>query len=125
MYNEQQLVSFGNFLLEVYGVMVYSNEGKNLPLYQRQVSDADFSNWRTENGLNGIDDVQYPSRYAIGEKVKVFLMPEGEENFPGFNATITAVHFTNSKVKYDLEIRFYGDWTTRVYNVDSLLVTDI
>lgn len=66
----------------------------------------------------------YPSRYEIGEKVKVFLMPEGEETFPGFNAVVTAVHFTISKVKYDLEIKFYGEHTSRIYNVDSILVKD-
>lgn len=123
-YTEEQLVSFGNFLLDVYGVMVYSNEGKNLPLYKREVSDADFCNWRTEN-VPKESYTEYPSRYAIGDKVKVFLMPEGEESFPGFNATVKAVHFTNSKVKYDLEIKFSGDWTTRVYNIDSILVSDI
>jgi len=126
-----ELVSFGNHLLKTYGVQVYSTDGNNTPLYLREVSDADIANWEHENsdGNNGgfpfKAHTDYPSRYAIGEKVKVFLMPEGEETFPGFNATVIAVHFTISKVKYDLELKFYGDHVTRIYNVDSILVKDL
>lgn len=43
-----QLVSFGNFLLEKYKVMVYSNDGTNIPIYQRMVSNADLENWKEE-----------------------------------------------------------------------------
>lgn len=223
---ETHLVSFGNYLFGTYGVKVHSTDGKNTPLYQRQVSDADLANWKhenpdlglpmksltfvppelerlyviegifhaqaatrnvlpnltmcnegpqiyftysedPENSIKGVhahgrklsrkmledlsilevtrlivDEIDsiipktgggipykkhtdYPSRYKIGEKVKLFIMPEGVDTFSGFPATITAVHFTESKVKYDLEIEFYGDYTTRVYNIDSILVKDL
>jgi len=127
-----ELVSFGNHLFKTYNVQVHSSDGNNAPLYQREVSDADLANWEDENrdmlssgGVPFKAHTTYSSRYAIGEKVKVFLMPEGEETFPGFNATVIAVHFTISKVKYDLEIRFYGEHVTRIYNVDSILVKDL
>lgn len=125
------LVSFGNYLLKTYNVNVHSTDGYNAPLYTRQVSDADLKNWEGENPqLNGGGTpfkahTSYPSRYELGEKVKIFIMPEGEETFPGFTGIITAVHFTQSKVKYDVEIKFYGDYSTRIYNLDSILVKDI
>lgn len=40
-----ELVSFGNYLLKRYNVMVMSNDGSNEPIYQRQVTDADIKNW--------------------------------------------------------------------------------
>lgn len=123
--NEMNLISFGNYLLERYGVMVYSNDGTNVPLYQRQVDNADLCNWRDECNPKKDGEALYPSRYSIGDKVKVFLMPEGEDRFPGFIAHVVAVHFTNSKVKYDLEVKFAGDFSTRIYNVDSILISDI
>lgn len=125
------LVSFGNYLLQRYDVQVHSTDGKNTPLYLRQVTDADLANWEHENpqfeggGVPFKAHTDYPSRYEIGEPVKLFLMPEGEETFPGLNAKVTAVHFTSGKVKYDLEIKFYGDYSTRIYNVDSILVKDL
>lgn len=108
-YSERQLVSFGNYLLKRYGVMVYSNDGRNTPIYEREVHDADLSNWKHENPE--FDNTQYPSKHAIGDLVKVFLMPQGEDSFPGFTGKIIAVHFTNSKVKYDIELIFAGDFT--------------
>lgn len=125
-----ELVSFGNYLLQRYEVMEYSTDGKNTPLFLRQVCDADLSNWEYENpdledgGVPFKAHTDYASRYEIGEEVKVCLLPEGQESFPCFPATVIAVHFTVSKVKYDLEIRFYGDHKTRIYNIDSILVQD-
>lgn len=43
---KMDLVSFGNYLLHRYGVQVGSNDGSNTPLYSRQVTHADLSNWR-------------------------------------------------------------------------------
>jgi hypothetical protein len=128
---KSHLVSFGNYLLKQYNVMVHSTDGTNQPLFQREVSDADIANWEHENpdledgGVPFKAHTDYPSRYKIGEKVKVFLMPEGEETFPGINATIIAVHFTLSKVKYDVEFNFAGGHSTRMYNIDSILVKDL
>jgi hypothetical protein len=123
---KSHLVSFGNYLFNRYNVKVHSGDGNNVPLYERTVSDADLSNWEAENpALQGKAHTDYPSRYEIGEKVKLFLMPEGEESFPGLNAKILAVHFTNSTIKYDLEIKFAGEYTTRVYNIESIFVKDL
>lgn len=208
---ETQLVSFGNYLLSNYGVQVHSTDGKNTPLYQRQVSDADLSNWKltqpkgqpdyekileclhiiegifhgygvreglensltmANNGreiyfelyekdnrasfsepldrkwLESLDCIEltkvilnslnmltgkdgggvpykkhtnFPSRYKIGEEVK-FYIPKGNVLL---NAKVTSVHFTESKVKYDLEVNFYEDYVTRVYNIDSILLKDL
>lgn len=80
---------------------------------------------QTHGGVPFKEHTNYPSRYSIGEKVKIFLMPEGAESFPGFTGFITAVHFTAGKVRYDVEIKFYGEHSTRIYNLDSVLVRDI
>ncbi len=103
--------------------MVYSNDGKNQPIYERQVHDADLRNWEHENPE--FNHSTFPSRHNIGDMVKVFLMPHGEDTFPGFTGKIIAVHFTNSKVKYDVELIFAGDFTSRIYNIDSVLVQPI
>lgn len=63
-----------------------------------------------------------PSQHQIEDKVKLCVMPEGEENFPAINAEVIAIHFYAGKVKYDLEINFAGDMCTRMYNIDSVLV---
>lgn len=42
---QQIMVTFGNYLLERYNVQVMSNDGSNVPLYQRQVTDADLRNF--------------------------------------------------------------------------------
>lgn len=81
----------------------------------------------TETILANIEEVAIhntllPSAHQYGTKVKVFLMPEGEESFPGFTGVVTGVHFYRGKVKYDVEIKFYGEMSTRIYNVDSVLV---
>lgn len=40
-----ELVNFGNFLFDKYGVAVMSDDGTNKPLYGRKVTDADLRNW--------------------------------------------------------------------------------
>lgn len=122
--NDKYLVSFGNYLFKRYGVMEYSNDGKNEPLFERMISDEDLCNWKASIPD---DEQQFEqlSKYKHGDKVKVFLMPEGEESFPGFTGRITGVHFFSGKVKYDLELKFYGDFSTRIYNIDEVLVSKI
>ncbi len=66
-----------------------------------------------------------PSQHQISDPVMVFLMPKGPgepDTFPGFNGWITGVHFYEGKVKYDVELKFYGDYASRIYNVDSVLI---
>jgi hypothetical protein len=38
-------------------------------------------------------------------------------------ATVLAIHFTESKVRYDLRIWLDDDMETRIYNVDGVFVS--
>ena len=119
-YSEADLIRFGNFLFTTYGVMVYSNDGKNVPIYERSVTDADMCNWKE------IDKPIFDKpNYSHGDKVKVFLMPEGEQSFPGFTGRILTVHHHVGKTKYDVELVFAGDFKSRIYNVDEVLISKI
>ena len=127
MFTEQQLISFGNYLLLTYGVQVHSTDGKNLPVYQREVSHADFENWKENQKDNGN---RLPSRFQLGDEVSVRFRPDFVIN----QATVIKVHFTESKVLYDLEVKITFDanedhpagWsTTRVYNIDSTIVEPV
>lgn len=125
---EAMLVSFGNFLLNRYGVMVYSNDGKNEPIYKREVSDADICNWK-----GFIQQLQDETKFSLsedseikhGDLVKVFLMPEGESSFPGINGRVTAINDKLTKKTYDVELHFAGDFKSRVHNIDPVLVKKI
>lgn len=57
-----------------------------------------------------------PSRHQIGDEV-ILSINESQNK-----AKVLAVHFTVSKVKYDLEIPIYGESPTRMYNIDSCFV---
>lgn len=125
-YTQEQLCSFGNFLLKTYGVQVFSTDGKNTPLYQREVTDADTANWRDENPSK--ESLPLPSQFVHGDKVLFFSMPDDGDpvkwqSCPGLPAEVLAVHFYPGKVKYDLDLLFVGDQRSRIYNVDSVLVT--
>lgn len=69
-------------------------------------------------------ELNLPSHYKIGDHVAVNLGYSGK--FGG--AKVTGVHFTASKVRYDLEIIVVrrepeeANHVTRIYNVDSALV---
>ena len=68
--------------------------------------------------------LRLPSQHQVGDEVVLCLMPKDEtlEAFPALPGIITGVHFYTGKVKYDIEVEFYGDYSTRIYNVDSVLV---
>lgn len=124
MNNETQLVSFGNYLFDRYGVMEHSTDGKNTPLYPRGVHDADLRNWEDENPILS-DSSTLPSRFQVKDRVSIQFQKLGlfiKE------AIVTKVHFTESKVLYDLNIQLVNDnngigSSTRIYNVDSLIVS--
>lgn len=74
----------------------------------------------------GLEDIykteKLPSRFQIGEEVSI-----KQEEFYVKRAEIIKVHFANNSVQYDLEIKiknFLGQGlvTTRIYNVNELLV---
>jgi hypothetical protein len=70
-----------------------------------------------------------PSRFQIGDKVSIRLLPM----FIVDSAEVIKVHFTKSKVLYDLELEF--DYPTppdngekgytRIYNIDSALLSEL
>jgi len=99
--------------------MVFSNDGKNTPLYNRQVTDADLNNWITETPNK---ETWLPSQFKIGDNV-LFSVNQvyGENPYP-LRAEILAVHFYEGKVKYDLSIPVFDGPPTRVYNIDSCFV---
>jgi hypothetical protein len=72
-----------------------------------------------------VEELRLPSQHQIGDKVNLYVMPDDPNltEFPGLPAEVRAVHFYRGKVKYDLEVRFFGDMHTRFYNIDSVLVT--
>lgn len=117
IYSEAQLIHFGNFLFKRYDVMVFSSDGKNQPIYERGVTDSDLCNWKELDR-----PLQESVNLSYGDKVKVFLMPEGEDTFPGLNGSIVAIHDYPGKKKYDVEITFAGGFKSRVYNVDEILI---
>jgi hypothetical protein len=124
------LISFGNYLLKTYGVTSLSQDSNYAVLYPKEVSEEDILNWEKENpnldkgGVPFKAHTDFPSRYKIGEKVLLCILPENQDTNPGIPATIIAVHFTISKVKYDVEVNFYKEHTTRLYNIDGILIKD-
>lgn len=69
----------------------------------------------------------YPSRYAIGEKVTLNFFKGGKIH----NCEIASVHFTESKVRYDIYISIRDaepeneiTGLTLIEQVDSICVTD-
>jgi len=109
MFTELNLLSFGRHLLKKhYGVSI-------------QPTEEDFYNWKDIEQPNPF---QLPSRFQIGDEVLFYYITEGRaETFPAIGAFILAVHFYEGKVKYDLELQL-GEYKSRIYNVDSALVTD-
>lgn len=72
-----------------------------------------------------------PSRFQIGEWVSI-----NQRGLVVNKAEVIKVHFSNSKVMYDLDVEFIYDKETengiedemdytRIYNVDSVFVTDL
>lgn len=120
MFTESQLVGFGNYLLCRYNVQEHSTDGKNTPLFQRQVSDADFRNWIDENPIK--ENTYLPSQFNIGDKVLLSIKQSFGDNPYPFTANVLAVHFYAAKVKYDLEIPIAEEPPTRIYNIDSCFV---
>lgn len=121
MYTEAQLVSFGNYLLKTYGVQVFSNEGQNVPLYQREVTDADYCNW-SAGEIVGNPQCKLPSQFQEGDAARFMIKPEGSEELFFCPSHVLAVHFYPRKVKYDIELHLADNTNTRLYNIDSCFV---
>jgi hypothetical protein len=60
--------------------------------------------------------MKLPSKVQIKDVVKVDF-----ENGAPMTATVVAVHFYEGKIKYDLNL-WIGDYSTRIYNIDSCYV---
>ncbi len=105
-----QLVSFGNFLLKEFNV-----KGSHVGF--AEVAHAHVENWKHEQGA--FDHVEFPSRFGLNDDVTVSFSELGVNVD---SAKICGVHFYESKVKYDLDMKLKDDQTTRIYNVDSCFV---
>jgi hypothetical protein len=116
MFTEAQLISFGNFLFGRYDVQVYSSDGKNTPIYQRLVTDADLCNWKVDSDIPE-EQIVLPSAHKHDEFVW-FCAWETQ-----IAAQVHAVHFFKSKVKYDLKLIGGNGEETRIYLVDSAFVS--
>lgn len=76
--------------------------------------------------------MQLPSKHQIGDLVyldlsSTYKQAKDKEKAENFKAHVISVHFTKSKVRYDLELRFAGEdeETTRIYNIDSCFVWQV
>lgn len=114
MFTQKQLVEFGNYLLTTYGVQVHSTDGKNQPLFQREVTDADFSNWEHIEEPNPF---QLPSGHQMEDRIWVCLWSTR------FGGQIDGVHFYHGKVKYDVKVFGENGDYTKMYNVDSAFIS--
>lgn len=117
---EKQLVSFGNYLLKKCKVKGHDLDGD--PVFDRLVTDADLCNWKEEEGKEF--GRMLPSRFQLGDVVSVRF-----KDFTISKAYVIKVHFTESKVLYDLNVCILGDGgdtltTTRIYNVDSAIIEE-
>ena len=109
MFTGADVVSFGNYLFERYNVQVFSSDGKNTPIYQRQVTDADVCNWK---GRMKDSDVIHQGDAAWLRLWSADII-----------AQVHAIHeYGDETVKYDLILTGGNGETTRVYNVDSRYV---
>lgn len=73
-----------------------------------------------------------PSQFQIGDYVylnlsSTFKQAKDIKKAEDFTAKVIAVHFTISKVRYDLELKFAGEEeeSTRIYNIDSCFVWQV
>lgn len=113
---DKQLVSFGNSLLNR-----VSTDRLNSKLDNLEVTHVDLENWKE---FSKLDHTYYPSKYAIGDIISVDFYDSGFIR----EAKIIKVHFTESKVLYDVEIcikKFSAgenNMYTRLYNLDSILI---
>jgi len=69
------------------------------------------------------DKISLPSAHQINDEA-ILECVMGNNEFPaiGIPCKVLAVHFYPGKVKYDLELLFSDNRTTRIYNVDSIVV---
>lgn len=62
-----------------------------------------------------------PSAFRIGEKVNVQMFDAGALK----NGEVVKVHFSESKVTYDLQFHVKEDSYTRIHNIDSVFIEAI
>lgn len=64
-----------------------------------------------------------PSGFQIGSTALLECkLDDAQAPYIGIPCEILAVHFYPGKVKYDIELLFANNKSSRVYNVDSCLV---
>ncbi len=122
MYTEKQLVGFGNFLLKRYNVQVYSNDGTNTPIYDRNVHHADIENWKHDNPEAAAQAVQQ-TMFQLDELVGLSWY----ETMPTVPCRIHQVHISQYRTTYDLIIKTgekKGE-EARCYNVDERFLSKL
>lgn len=118
------LVSFGNYLLNKCKVKGHDLDGE--ACFDRQVTHADLYNWREANpGILNQKETTLPSKYQINDNVRLDFFDAGFVK----NCTVIKVHFTDSKVLYDVDVTIGTDVNgkpnkTRLYNIDSCFLVD-
>jgi hypothetical protein len=71
-------------------------------------------------GLPDRDDIiKLPSSLQPGQVAKLCFF----QMMQPLTVTVRTVHFTKSKVKYDLDVWLPDDTNTRIYNIDSVFIT--
>lgn len=69
-------------------------------------------------------NTQLPSQFAHEQKVLLNFNPLSGNEVKCL-ATIIAIHFTISKVRYDIEVDLIEGYSTRLYNIDSCFIKQI
>lgn len=83
---------------------------------RKEFTDKDANN---KFGIPGDTSIlELPSRLQPNQVAKLQFF---EEMLP-LTCTVRTVHFTKSKVKYDVDIWLPDDTTTRAHNVDSVFI---
>jgi len=99
----------------------YPWESGKLYELKKQISQSSNSDDYKIGAAEAVDKISelriLPSSKQIGENVSCYFISEN------ISQRVIRVHFTESKVFYDLELNYINKWgtecNTRIYNVDS------
>jgi len=72
--------------------------------------------------LKELNEASYPSRYAIGDSVRITL-----PGSPPVDGWIRAIIFSNAKVRYSVYVNAKEDddeAVTTLHNIDSVFISD-
>jgi len=118
---DTMLVSFGNWMAKK--AVAAEKWNRAYPEETQRdhcVSYSDLADWKF---LTGNDPLRLlPSRFQIGDSVELEFYGNGRIK----NCKVIKVHFTESKVLYDVSVNHPAeDNYTRLYNIDSVFIDSI